>query len=95
MNFKVGDNGASLVGDLLWFSPLARLQKLFFRTPLVHLFIFGSEAYHDYYRWPFRDSKAYHKWLGETEWGSLFKRYADGPIGSTSPPPRTTTGATA
>ena len=92
--FHVGDNGASLIGHLMWFSPLKKFQKVFFRTPLVHLFIFGSEAYHDYYRWPFKDSKVYEKWLGDTEWGSLFQRYASGPIGSTTPPPRRTTGVT-
>lgn len=77
--FRVGDNGASLVGDLLWFSPLKRFQKLFFRTPLVHLFIFGSEAYHDYYRWPLRDRKTFETWRKETAWGGLFDRYAGGP----------------
>ena len=76
--FHVGDNGASMVGDLLWFSPLKKIQKLFFRTPLVHLFIFGSEAYHDYYRWPLVDRKAYEKWSRETAWGKLFGEYANG-----------------
>jgi uncharacterized protein (DUF362 family) len=75
--FHVGDNGASLVGDLLWFSPLKRIQKIFFRTPLVKLFIFGSEAYHDYYRWPLRDRKVFERWRGETAWGRLFQHYAD------------------
>src|SRR5688572_27770157 len=49
--FEVGDNGASKVGDLMWFGPMKRFQKIFFHTPLVNVFIFGSEAYHDYYRW--------------------------------------------
>src|SRR5512138_573080 len=53
--FQVGDNGASLVGDFMWFGPMKRLQKLFFHTPLVNLFIMGSEFYHDYYRWPRKD----------------------------------------
>jgi len=79
--FRVGDNGASRVGDLLWFSPMKRFQKLFFRTPLVHLFIFGSEAYHDYYRWPLKDRRVFEKWLAETPWGQLFQRYKNGPIG--------------
>jgi len=78
--FSVGDNGASLVGDLLWFSPLKRFQKLFFRTPLVHLFIFGSEAYHDYYRWPLKDRKTFETWRTGTPWGALFDRYAAGPV---------------
>jgi uncharacterized protein (DUF362 family) len=76
--FRVGDNGASRVGDLLWFSPLQRFQKLFFRTPLVHLFIFGSEAYHDYYRWPVRDRRVFDTWKRDTAWGRLFERYAGG-----------------
>ena len=74
-NFSVGDNGASLVGDLLWFSPLKRLQNLFFRTPLVNFFIFGSEAYHDYYRWPLMDKRTFHRWLRKTPWGHLFASY--------------------
>ncbi len=76
--FKVGDNGASRVGDLLWFSPLQRFQKLFFRTPLVHLFIVGSEAYHDYYRWPVRDRRVFETWKRDTAWGKLFQRYESG-----------------
>jgi hypothetical protein len=89
--FHVGNNGASLVGNLLWFSPFRVFQKLFFRTPLVHVFVFGSEAYHDYFRWPVRDSKTYGTWLRETEWGALFERYAQGPIGPTEAPPAGTT----
>jgi uncharacterized protein (DUF362 family) len=78
--FEVGDNGASLVGNLLWFSPLKRFQKLFFRTPLVHLFILGSEAYHDYYRWPLKDRRVFEMWRAGTPWGQLFDRYAEGPL---------------
>ena len=79
--FHVGDNGASLVGDIMWFGPLKKMQKLFFHTPLVNVFIFGSEAYHDYYRWPLKDRRVFEKWLAETPWGQLFQRYARGPIG--------------
>ncbi|MBL9018210.1 MAG: DUF362 domain-containing protein, partial [Myxococcales bacterium] len=39
--FSVGDNGASMVGDVMWFGPLKRFQKLFFHTPLVNLFVMG------------------------------------------------------
>jgi uncharacterized protein (DUF362 family) len=73
--FTVGDNGASLVGDLMWFSPLKKFQNLFFRTPLVNFFIFGSEAYHDYYRWPFKDRRTFNKWRKQTQWGKLFESY--------------------
>jgi hypothetical protein len=70
-----GNNGASLVGNLAWFGPLRGMQKLFFRTPLVHAFIFGSEAYHDYYRWAFKDGRVFRKWRDETSWGRLFRDY--------------------
>jgi uncharacterized protein (DUF362 family) len=73
--FTVGDNGASMIGDLLWFSPLKRLQNIFFRTPLVNFFIFGSEAYHDYYRWPLRDKRTFRRWLRKSPWGHLFASY--------------------
>ena len=76
-HFKVGDNFASIFGDLLWFSPLKKIQNLFFRTPLVHLFVFGSEVYHDYFRWPLKDKKKFDKWLQETSWGELFKKYQE------------------
>jgi uncharacterized protein (DUF362 family) len=73
--FSVGDNAASLAGDLLWFSPLRKFQNLFFRTPLVNVFIFGSEAYHDYYRWPLRDKRVFRRWLTSSQWGKLFASY--------------------
>jgi hypothetical protein len=77
--FTVGDNLASRAGDLLWFGFLKKLQSFFFRTPLVNLFIFGSEFYHDYYRWPIRDRSVFKRWLNKTQWGKLFALYP--PIG--------------
>jgi uncharacterized protein (DUF362 family) len=74
-NFHVGDNAASMIGDLTWFGPLKSLQKLFFHTPLVYAFIAGSEVYHDYYRWPLKDKKVFKKWKKNTEWGRLFDSY--------------------
>jgi len=73
--FSVGDNLASRVGDLLWFSPLKSMQNFFFRTPLVNVFIFGSEAYHDYFRWPSKDRAVFEHWKSSTSWGQLFERY--------------------
>jgi len=78
--FAVGNNGVSLFGNLAWFGPLKRMQKLFFRTPLVHAFIFGSEAYHDYYRWPLKDRKTFERWRAETTWGELFRKYETGEV---------------
>jgi len=76
--FHVGDNLASHVGDMLWFGPLKAVQKLFFHTPLVNLFVFGSESYHDYYRWPMKDKKTFETWKRDTSWGQLFADYENG-----------------
>ena len=85
--FTVGDNGASLVGDLMWFGPLKPFQKLFFHTPLVKVFVAGSEIYHDLYRWPLRDRKTFERWRAGTAWGRLFDTYASGgtPLGAGGP----------
>lgn len=74
-HFSVGDNGASTVGDVIWFGPLKPVQHFFMRTPLVKLFIVGSEVYHDYYRWPLKDRKIFEAWLEHTGWGRLFQEY--------------------
>ena len=96
--FEVGDNGASKVGDFMWFGPMKRFQKIFFHTPLVNAFIFGSEFYHDYYRWPLKDRQTFEDWSRNTEWGRLFDRYGrEGtlsgprPMVSTPPPPDSAT----
>jgi uncharacterized protein (DUF362 family) len=73
--FSVGDNLASMVGDVFWFSPLRILQKLLFHTPLVYIFVFGSAFYHDRFWYPFKGRKIFDKWLESTEWGRLFKSY--------------------
>ncbi len=72
--FTVGDNLASRVGDILWFSPLRIFQRLFFRTPLVYLFVFGSAFYHDRFWWPVKGKKIFKEWA-ETKWGKLFQSY--------------------
>ncbi|MCK4385630.1 MAG: DUF362 domain-containing protein [candidate division Zixibacteria bacterium] len=72
--FSVGDNLASRVGDLLWFSPLRFLQKLFFRTPLVYIFVFGSAFYHDCLWWPIKGKRIFKEWSG-SKWGKQFEKY--------------------
>ncbi len=52
------------------------MQNFFFRTPLVNVFILGSESYHDYFRWPIRDRAVFEEWLAKTEWGRMFQEYA-------------------
>ncbi len=86
--FEVGDNGASKVGDFMWFGPMKRFQKVFFHTPLVNAFIFGSEFYHDYYRWPLKDRRTFEDWQSGTHWGRLFERYGrEGTLGQPASAP--------
>ena len=73
--FSVGDNFASRFGDLFWFSPLKRIQKLLFHTPLVYLFIFGSYLYHDKIWWPFVGTRVMEAIQANTEWGRFFASY--------------------
>jgi hypothetical protein len=93
--FSVGDNAASKVGDVLWFGPLKKFQKLFFHTPLVNVFIFGSEAYHDYYRWPKKDSQVFEDWKANTHWGKLFDAYGRGESEGIARPPASAAGISA
>jgi uncharacterized protein (DUF362 family) len=73
--FSVGDNMASKVGDIFWYSPLRIFQSLLFHTPIVYIFVFGSAFYHDRLWYPFKGKGIFNKWLESTEWGSLFKKY--------------------
>lgn len=75
--FSVGDNFASRFGDLLWFSPLKKIQKLFFHTPLVYLFVYGSYFYHDRIWWPFVGKRIMETVRVNTQWGKFFADYSD------------------
>jgi hypothetical protein len=83
-HFHVGKNLVRVGGgDLIWYGPLKRFQKLFFHTPIVNGFILASDIYHDFYRWPLIDRRAFERWCEGTEWGQLFLRYAAmGPQGA-------------
>jgi uncharacterized protein (DUF362 family) len=72
--FHVGDNFASRFGDALWFSPLRIAQRLFFHTPLVYLFVFGSYIYHDFIWWPFVGKRIQKEVRESSKWGRLFER---------------------
>lgn len=77
MNFRfsVGDNFPSRFGDLFWFSPLKKIQKILFHTPLVYLFVFASYFYHDRIWWPFVGKRIIEAIETNTTWGKFFKRY--------------------
>jgi hypothetical protein len=70
----VGDNFASRVGDLLWFGPLKGAQHVFFHTPLVYSFVFGSFVYHDFIWYPLKGRDVWKDYL-KTPWGELFQEY--------------------
>ncbi len=75
-HFEVGVNLATGVGRLLWHdTPLKHLQKLFFHTPLVNVFIFGSELYHDKIWYKTKGKKVVNQWLSQSPWGELFLNY--------------------
>lgn len=75
-NFDVGVNLATGVGRLFWHdTPLKHLQKIFFHTPLVNLFIFASEFYHDQVWYRIKGKKVVKKWQSQSEWGKLFLQY--------------------
>ena len=74
-HFAVGDNLASHVGDLFWYSPLKRWQKFFFHTPLVYLFVLGSYIYHDGFWWPLVGKRLMEVIEANTDWGKFFASY--------------------
>ena len=76
--FVTGNNAASSVGNALWFGPLRYLQKLFFHTPLVYVFILASAVYHDRIWYPRERRKTVETWLRESPWGRLFEEYQPG-----------------
>ena len=75
-NFDVGVNLATGVGRLFWFdTPLKHLQKLFFQTFIVNIFIFASEFYHDSIWYKTKGLPVVKKWEAESPWGQMFARY--------------------
>jgi uncharacterized protein (DUF362 family) len=75
--FTVGNNAASAVGNFIWFGPLEPLQKLFFRTPLVYAFVFGSFFYHDFIYWPLKAKGQVEAFKRTSKWGTLFDSYPE------------------
>ena len=73
--FKVGVNLGTGTGMLLWRSPLKIFQKLLFHTPLVNIFIFASEYYHDHFWYPSKGNTVVEEWKKNSPWGQLFEQY--------------------
>jgi len=75
--FKVGVNLGTGTGMLLWRSPLKIFQKLLFQTPIVKMFIWASETYHDKFWYPKNGVPVVEKWKRESPWGRLFEEYPE------------------
>jgi uncharacterized protein (DUF362 family) len=75
--FSVGGNFASRFGDLFWFSPFKKIQKILFHTPIVYLFVFGSYLYHDRIWWPFVGKRIMETIRANTAWGRFFADYPE------------------
>lgn len=75
--FRVSANLGTGTGMLLWRSPLKVFQKLLFQTPIVNIFIFASEYYHDRFWYPLKGRKVTERWLRESPWGRLFQQYPE------------------
>jgi len=80
--FKVGVNLGTGTGMLLWRSPLKIFQKLLFQTPIVKMFIWASETYHDRFWYPKNGVPVVEEWKRESPWGRLFEEYPEEPGGT-------------
>lgn len=75
-NFDVGVNLATGAGRIFWYdTPLKHIQRIFFRTPAVNVFIFASEIYHDKIWYNTKGKAVMKKWQAESPWGELFSKY--------------------
>ena len=73
--FEVGSNLAISFVKPFWFNSwLSRFQKIFFHTPLVYFFVFGSFFFHDFLWYPTRGKSRIKKFL-ETPWGKKWQTY--------------------
>ncbi|MGA2587399.1 MAG: DUF362 domain-containing protein [Candidatus Aminicenantales bacterium] len=75
--FEVGVSFHKFAGWVTWFGPTRVLQKFLTRPPILYLGNFYSFLYHDVIHWPLKESKLYKKWLTDSEWGQLFRKYKD------------------
>jgi len=73
--FSVGRSFHKFLGWLSWYGPTKFLQRLIFRTWLVNIPIFVSEANHDLIHWPLKERGVFLRWRQETPWGRLFQQY--------------------
>ena len=73
--FSVGNNLPGRFGDLFWFGPLKKIQKILFHTPLVYGFVLASYLYHDYIWWPFVGERIMEVLKANTAWGRFFSEY--------------------
>jgi uncharacterized protein (DUF362 family) len=75
--FRVGFSFHKFAGWITWFGPTRFLQRRLTEPPILYVGNYYSHFYHDVLHWKLKESKIYEKWLVESQWGHLFKEYAD------------------
>ena len=78
-NFVQEDTFASWGQKQIYHGPLKPFEKLLLQSPLVPWSYFASNFYHNVYWYPFIGRRRVHAAL-QTQWGQLFKSYADGSV---------------
>jgi uncharacterized protein (DUF362 family) len=75
--FEAGNNAAAVFIKPFWFNSwLSRFQKVFFHTPLVYFFVFGSFFFHDIMWYPTKGKARTKEWL-KTDWGKKWLTYPE------------------
>jgi len=75
--FEVGRCFHQFAAWITWFGPTRFLQRYLTRPPILYLGNFYSFFYHDVVHWRFQERRVYERWLEESEWGRLFRRYRE------------------
>jgi uncharacterized protein (DUF362 family) len=75
--FEVGLCFHQFAAWITWFGPTRFLQSWLTRPPLLWLGNFYSYFYHDVLHWRLQDHRTYDRWLDESQWGRLFRRYLE------------------
>jgi uncharacterized protein (DUF362 family) len=75
--FAVGRCFHQFAAWVTWFGPTRGLQSFLTRPPMLYLGNFYSFFYHDVLHWRLQERRIYERWLRESEWGQLFRRYLE------------------
>ena len=75
--FAVGRCFHQFAAWVTWFGPTRFLQSWLTRPPILWAGSFYSFFYHDVLHWRLQERHVYERWLRESAWGHLFRRYLD------------------